>query len=110
MNLFQVSCYNSIIISHREALLKMKGVYEDNPALGDAHKIEGQLSETDGRLEKLRGELNKYQSYLEESEQNSPAGLRKSSAGSGVGNNVNNTGGTTSAGGINGVQDSQQQR
>ncbi|XP_008478375.1 formin-binding protein 1-like isoform X1 [Diaphorina citri] len=89
----------------REGLIKMKGVYEDNPNLGDPHMIEGQLSETDSRLEKLRGELQKYQTYMEESEANSPAGMRKNSGGGGN-NNVNSTSG--SSGGVNGVQTQQQ--
>jgi len=46
--------------------MKMKGVYEQNPALGDPMSIEGQLNESGHKLDKLRQELQKYQSYLEE--------------------------------------------
>lgn len=46
--------------------MKMKGVYEQNPALGDPMSIEGQLNESGHKLDKLRLELQKYQSYLEE--------------------------------------------
>ena len=41
--------------------MKMKGVYESNPALGDPMTIESQLRENTQRLEKLRAELHKYQ-------------------------------------------------
>ena len=41
--------------------MKMKGVYESNPALGDPMTIESQLRENTQRLEKLRMELHKYQ-------------------------------------------------
>lgn len=94
----------------REGLIKMKGVYEDNPALGDPHMIEGQLSETDGRLEKLRAELGKFQSYMEDSETSSPAGLRKNSGGGGNNGNSNSSSGPSVGGGLNGVQNNQQQR
>jgi hypothetical protein len=46
--------------------MKMKGVYEQNPALGDPMSIEGQLNESGHKLDKLRQELQKYQGYLEE--------------------------------------------
>ncbi|XP_043201078.1 formin-binding protein 1-like isoform X2 [Amphibalanus amphitrite] len=45
----------------RDGLMKMKGVYESNPALGDPMTIESQLRENTQRLEKLRLELHKYQ-------------------------------------------------
>jgi hypothetical protein len=50
----------------RDGLMKMKGVYEQNPALGDPMSIEGQLNESGHKLDKLRQELHKYQGYLEE--------------------------------------------
>ncbi|KAL1455747.1 hypothetical protein WDU94_009817 [Cyamophila willieti] len=92
----------------RKGLIKMKGVYEKNPNLGDPNLIEGQLSETDSRLEKLEIDLHKYQTYLEESDANSPAGMRKNNA---VGSNPppppsSNTQSVNS----NGVQNIQQQR
>ncbi|XP_046986768.1 formin-binding protein 1-like isoform X5 [Schistocerca americana] len=55
----------------RDGLMKMKGVYEQNPALGDPMSIEGQLNESGHKLDKLRQELQKYQMYLEEA--NKPA-------------------------------------
>lgn len=44
----------------------MKGVYEQNPALGDPMSIEGQLNESSHKLEKFRAELRKFQTYLDE--------------------------------------------
>lgn len=52
----------------RDGLMKMKGVYEQNRALGDPLSIEGQLSESGQRLDKLRLELHKFQGYLDEAE------------------------------------------
>ena len=45
----------------RDGLMKMKQVYEANPALGDPMSIQGQLTENGQKLDKLRGELKKYQ-------------------------------------------------
>ena len=41
--------------------MKMKQVYETNPALGDPMSIQGQLTDNGQRLDKLRSELKKYQ-------------------------------------------------
>lgn len=59
--------------------MKMKGVYEQNPALGDPMSIEGQLNSSSHRLDKLKNEILKYQALLEDVEKNSPAGVRKNS-------------------------------
>ncbi|XP_012278084.1 formin-binding protein 1-like isoform X3 [Orussus abietinus] len=50
----------------RDGLMKMKGVYEQNPALGDPMSIEGQLNQSSHKLDKLGAELIKFQGYLEE--------------------------------------------
>jgi len=50
----------------RDGLMKMKGVYEGNPQLGDPMTIEGQLNECSHKLDKLQSELRRYQGYLEE--------------------------------------------
>lgn len=50
--------------------MKMKGVYEQNPALGDPMSIEGQLNESGHKLDKLRQEQHKFQMYLEEAQDN----------------------------------------
>nr|CAD7406612.1 unnamed protein product [Timema poppensis] len=52
----------------RDGLMKMKGVYEQNPALGDPMSIEGQLNESGHKLDKLRQELHKFNTYLEEAQ------------------------------------------
>lgn len=50
----------------RDGLMKMKGVYEQNPALGDPMSIEGQLNQSSHKLDKLGTELTKFQGYLDE--------------------------------------------
>ncbi|KAG8281645.1 Formin-binding protein 1 [Homalodisca vitripennis] len=60
----------------RDGLMKMKGVYEANPSMGDPMTIEGQLNASSHNLEKLRLELHKYQGFLEEVEGGSPANRR----------------------------------
>jgi len=52
----------------RDGLMKMKTVYEANPALGDPMSIQGQLTENGQRLDKLRSELRRYQGWLEDCE------------------------------------------
>ncbi|XP_034234292.1 formin-binding protein 1-like isoform X1 [Thrips palmi] len=54
----------------RDGLMKMKGVYEQNPALGDPMSIEGQLNESGHKLDKLRQEQHKFQMYLEDAQDN----------------------------------------
>ncbi|TKS68516.1 Cdc42-interacting protein 4 -like protein [Collichthys lucidus] len=44
-----------------EALEKMKGVYEQNPQMGDPSSLEPQITETAQNLGRLRGELAKYE-------------------------------------------------
>lgn len=39
----------------------MKGVYEQNPQLGDPSSLEPQISETAQLIGRLRGELAKYE-------------------------------------------------
>nr|XP_032530141.1 formin-binding protein 1-like isoform X2 [Danaus plexippus plexippus] len=49
-----------------EGLMKMKGVYETNPTLGDPMTVEGQLNECCDKLKKLRLQLRKYEELLAE--------------------------------------------
>ncbi|XP_010731930.1 thyroid hormone receptor interactor 10b isoform X2 [Larimichthys crocea] len=49
-----------------EALEKMKGVYEQNPQMGDPSSLEPQITETAQNLGRLRGELAKYETWLSE--------------------------------------------
>lgn len=50
----------------RDGLMKMKGVYEANPALGDPMTIEGQLNESSHKLDKLQAELKRFTILLDE--------------------------------------------
>ncbi|XP_052753604.1 formin-binding protein 1-like isoform X2 [Galleria mellonella] len=47
-----------------EGLMKMKGVYETNPTLGDPMTVEGQLNECCDKLKKLRTQLRKFEELL----------------------------------------------
>uniref|UniRef100_A0A672Z772 Cdc42-interacting protein 4 homolog n=1 Tax=Sphaeramia orbicularis TaxID=375764 RepID=A0A672Z772_9TELE len=49
-----------------DALEKMKGVYEQNPQMGDPSSLEPQITETAQNIGRLRGELAKYESWLSE--------------------------------------------
>ncbi|XP_013866823.1 cdc42-interacting protein 4 homolog isoform X2 [Austrofundulus limnaeus] len=49
-----------------DALEKMKGVYEQNPQMGDPSSLEPQITETSQRIGQLRGELAKYETWLSE--------------------------------------------
>ncbi|CAH0747524.1 unnamed protein product [Diatraea saccharalis] len=49
-----------------EGLMKMKGVYETNPTLGDPMTVEGQLNECCDKLKKLRTQLRKFEELLAE--------------------------------------------
>uniref|UniRef100_H3CS60 Thyroid hormone receptor interactor 10 n=1 Tax=Tetraodon nigroviridis TaxID=99883 RepID=H3CS60_TETNG len=49
-----------------EALEKMKGVYGQNPQLGDPSSLEPQISETAQHIGRLRGELAKHETWLSE--------------------------------------------
>ena len=48
----------------RDGLMKMKQVYEGNPALGDPMSIQGQLTENEKRLTTLQSEKKKFQASL----------------------------------------------
>lgn len=47
-----------------DALEKMKGVYEQNPQMGDPNSLEPQITETAQNIGRLRGELAKYETWL----------------------------------------------
>ncbi|XP_056135472.1 cdc42-interacting protein 4 homolog [Lampris incognitus] len=53
-------------LDQSEALEKMKGVYEQNPQMGDPSSLEPQISETAQNIGRLKGELTKYESWLSE--------------------------------------------
>ncbi|VVC30410.1 Hypothetical protein CINCED_3A008289 [Cinara cedri] len=84
-------------IAAKDGLMKMKGVYESNPALGDPMSTEGQLNECSQRIDKLNLDMTRYQGLLQEVECNgSPAGTRKhepvehNGIGNGSTNNLSN--------------------
>ncbi|KAJ8001429.1 hypothetical protein DPEC_G00169410 [Dallia pectoralis] len=49
-----------------DALVKMKGVYEQNTQLGDPACLEPQIQQTTQNIARLRGEHGKYESWLAE--------------------------------------------
>ncbi|XP_020498761.1 cdc42-interacting protein 4 homolog isoform X2 [Labrus bergylta] len=49
-----------------DALEKMKGVYEQNPQMGDPSSLEPQITETSQNIGRLRGDLTKYETWLSE--------------------------------------------
>lgn len=77
----------------RDGLMKMKQVYESNPALGDPMSIQGQLTENGHKLDKLRAELKKFQGYLDEMDGRIGSTLEPPCAASASASGVNNANG-----------------
>lgn len=48
-----------LFVSFRDALNKMKDVYEKNPQMGDPSSLQPKISETICNMEKLRSEIHK---------------------------------------------------
>ncbi|XP_029686089.1 formin-binding protein 1a isoform X2 [Takifugu rubripes] len=66
----------------RDALLKMKEVYEQSPQMGDADSLEPRLEEVKQILQKLDDELKKNQAWLKETDNRlSENGTRRHSRG-----------------------------
>ncbi|XP_078074957.1 formin-binding protein 1-like isoform X3 [Mustelus asterias] len=55
-------------IDQRDALNKMKDVYERNPQMGDSGSLHPKISETMCNIEKLRQEIQKHETWLFEVE------------------------------------------
>ncbi|XP_055096212.1 cdc42-interacting protein 4 isoform X5 [Symphalangus syndactylus] len=55
-------------VDQREALKKMKGVYEKTPQMGDPASLEPQIAETLSNIERLKLEVQKYEAWLAEAE------------------------------------------
>ncbi|KAK1342820.1 hypothetical protein QTO34_015587 [Cnephaeus nilssonii] len=55
-------------IDQREALKKMKDVYEKTPQMGDPTSLEPQIVETLNNIERLKLEVQKYEAWLAEAE------------------------------------------
>uniref|UniRef100_A0A3Q2P820 Formin binding protein 1-like n=1 Tax=Fundulus heteroclitus TaxID=8078 RepID=A0A3Q2P820_FUNHE len=65
----------------RDALNKMKDVYEKNPQMGDPNSLQPKISETICNMQKLRSEIHKNESWLSEVEgKQSSRGERRHSA------------------------------
>ncbi|XP_037326397.2 formin-binding protein 1-like isoform X3 [Pungitius pungitius] len=68
-------------IDQRDALNKMKDVYEKNPQMGDPTSLQPKISETMCTMEKLRSEIHKNETWLSEVEgKQSSRGDRRHSA------------------------------
>ncbi|XP_031725569.1 formin-binding protein 1-like [Anarrhichthys ocellatus] len=68
-------------IDQRDALNKMKDVYEKNPQMGDPTSLQPKISETICNMEKLRSEIHKNETWLSEVEgKQSSRGDRRHSA------------------------------
>ncbi|XP_078802225.1 formin-binding protein 1-like isoform X5 [Oryzias latipes] len=55
-------------MDQRDALNKMKDVYEKNPQMGDPTSLQPKISETICNMEKLRSEIHKNETWLSEVE------------------------------------------
>uniref|UniRef100_A0A4W4DWV5 Transducer of Cdc42-dependent actin assembly protein 1 n=1 Tax=Electrophorus electricus TaxID=8005 RepID=A0A4W4DWV5_ELEEL len=55
-------------MDQRDALNKMKDVYEKNPQMGDPSSLQPKISETICNMEKLRSEIHKNETWLSEVE------------------------------------------
>ncbi|XP_012501700.1 PREDICTED: cdc42-interacting protein 4 isoform X1 [Propithecus coquereli] len=55
-------------VDQREALKKMKDVYEKTPQMGDPASLEPQITETLSNIERLKLEVQKYEAWLAEAE------------------------------------------
>ncbi|XP_030052733.1 cdc42-interacting protein 4 isoform X1 [Microcaecilia unicolor] len=51
-------------IDQRDALNKMKDVYQKSPQMGNPNSLEPKISETLGNIEKLQLEIQKYETWL----------------------------------------------
>ncbi|XP_078524340.1 formin-binding protein 1-like isoform X2 [Lissotriton helveticus] len=55
-------------IDQKDALIKMKDVYEKNPQMGDPGSLQPKLAETMANIDRLRMEINKNEGWLSEVE------------------------------------------
>ncbi|XP_077912821.1 cdc42-interacting protein 4 isoform X2 [Halichoerus grypus] len=55
-------------VDQREALKKMKDVYEKTPQMGDPASLEPRITETLNNIERLKLEVQKYEAWLVEAE------------------------------------------
>ncbi|XP_061635684.1 formin-binding protein 1-like isoform X1 [Phyllopteryx taeniolatus] len=69
-----------IEMDQRDALNKMKDVYEKTPPMGDPNSLQPKISETICNMEKLRSEIHKYEAWLSEVEGKQASRDRRHSA------------------------------
>ncbi|XP_054859197.1 cdc42-interacting protein 4 isoform X1 [Eublepharis macularius] len=55
-------------LDQRDALNKMKDVYQKTPQMGDPNSLEPKISETLGNIERLHLEIQKYEAWLADAE------------------------------------------
>ncbi|XP_060108035.1 cdc42-interacting protein 4 isoform X2 [Heteronotia binoei] len=55
-------------LDQRDALNKMKDVYQKTPQMGDPSSLEPKISETLGNIERLHVEIQKYEAWLADAE------------------------------------------
>ncbi|KAJ1170971.1 hypothetical protein NDU88_002842 [Pleurodeles waltl] len=55
-------------VDQKDALIKMKDVYEKNPQMGDPGSLQPKLAETMANIDRLRMEINKNEAWLSEVE------------------------------------------
>ncbi|KAL6115060.1 fnbp1 [Pungitius sinensis] len=77
----------------RDALLKMREVYERNPQMGDVVSLEPRLEEVKETLQRLEEELRKNQTWLSETDtRSSDQSSRRQSGGCGLNSQVTTPG------------------
>ncbi|XP_077572799.1 formin-binding protein 1-like isoform X4 [Stigmatopora nigra] len=69
-----------IEMDQRDALNKMKDVYEKTPPMGDPNSLQPKISETIFNMEKLRSEIHKHEAWLSEVEGKQTSRDRRHSA------------------------------
>ncbi|XP_077440284.1 formin-binding protein 1-like isoform X3 [Vanacampus margaritifer] len=69
-----------IEMDQRDALNKMKDVYEKTPHMGDPNSLQPKISETIFNMEKLRSEIHKHEAWLSEVEGKQASRDRRHSA------------------------------
>ncbi|KAL4219325.1 Formin-binding protein 1 [Mactra antiquata] len=62
--------------AEREGMIKMKEVYESNPALGDPNSINKKMEQNAEKLNQLQSEMKKNQDYLADAERDMSMGGR----------------------------------
>ncbi|XP_061831507.2 formin-binding protein 1-like isoform X4 [Nerophis lumbriciformis] len=67
-------------MDQRDALNKMKDVYEKSPQMGDPNSLQPKISETMCNMEKLRSEIHRHESWLSEVEGKQSSRDRRHSA------------------------------